>query len=329
MDDNFERIDDNFYGYFLFGENLSSFDMNNTKMTLALFNFFGTLVWGEDSYLYNYNKILPCSSLIKENLSILHNKGYTICIAEYVTPDKILKFKNLMNVFYQGLERKVSIFFFIYTKKDVNIYNGLLKFFTPEKQKFGKKSFYCGFQAGKFNNVPWFRYSDKDLQLANSMNFEFYDPIEVLGSYSKPSYIKNTLYIACGPEYSGYEIEYETFRANQKYINIPFKYKKEDCNDIYTDVYGIHIDDLIMYYNSQKLDHGKNKICVKDKAIVIFGLNETKEKRNMIKEYFLNYDLCIIHWYSRFPYKKSKTFNDYKLNFQNPLLHGEFFERMS
>jgi len=322
MEDDFELIDTNFYGYFLLGDKLSNLDMNNTKLSLALFNFFGTLVWGEDSYLYNYDKILPSSPLIKENLSIIQDRGYTLCVIEYVPLEKISKFKYLMNVFYQSLDTKVSVFFFIYTKKDVNIYSGLLKFFNPEKQRFGKSSFYCGFQAGKFNMVPWFRYCDKDLQLSTTMNFQFYDPIEVLGTYVKPSYAKNILYIVCGPEYSGYEIEYETFRSTQKYENIIFKYKKDE--DTCTDVYSIYLDDI-----DKKNDLIKNKICVKDKAIIVFGLNETKEKRDKIKDYFQNYDLCIVHWYSRFPYKKSKSFNEYKQKFQNPLLQGELFERMS
>ena len=321
MDDDFERIDEYFYGYFLFGENLSSFDMNNTKLTLALFNFFGTLVWGEDSYLYNYNKTIPSSKTIKENLCIIKDRGYTICVVEYVPYEKISKFKHLMNVFYQSLESKVSIFFFVYTKKDVNIQNGLLKFFSPEKNRFGKKSFYCGFQGGNFNNVPWFRYSNKDLGVASKLDFNYYDPIEVLGEYGKQIYVKNTLYIVCGPEYSGYEIEYETFRLNQNIKNIEFKYKNEEDNDN-IEVYGIHNDELLKC-------NLEEKISVKNKAIVVFGINETKEKRNMIKRYFQDYESCIVHWYGKFPYKNTKTFKEYRKNFQNPLLHGELFERIT
>jgi hypothetical protein len=319
MDSEFELVRENFYAYSIYGEDSNMLDENAKNFSLALFSFFGTLVWGESSILYDYNRIVLSSPNSKENLILLKNSGYTICVIDFVPKKKLKNFKNMIEIFYQSLSNKISVHFFVYTEKTVNILKGLQMYFKPQNNKFGKKSFYCGIEIDKYHEFPWFRKSDKDVKLAKDLSFKFYNPNSVLGSHGNKGYFKNTLYIVCGPDYSGWEIELASFKDSVRYENIEFKYKKE--NDI--DVYAIESEDLLA------LNIHETLLSVENKAVVVFGRNPTFEERENLRGYFINYFLTIVHWYARYPYKKSDTFSFYNKFFKNPLLYAEFFERIT
>jgi hypothetical protein len=207
----------------------------------------------------------------------------------------------------------------VYTERNINILEGLSLYFNPENNKFGKKSFYCGIEVDKYHDFPWFRKSDKDVKLGQQLSMKFYNPNVVLGNYENKGYLKNTLYIICGPDYSGWEIELASFKDTIKYENVDFKYKKE--NDV--EIYAIESDNLLSLNIDEVL------IPVYDKAIVVFGRNPTFEEREKLRGYFMEYFLTIVHWYARYPYKKSDTFSSYNKVFKNPILYAEFFERIT
>jgi hypothetical protein len=319
MDSEFELVTENFYALPIFGEDSDTLDENAKKFSLSLFTFFGTLVWGESSILYDYNRIILSSPTSKENLILLKNSGYTICVIEFVPKKKLQNFKKMIEIFYQSLCNKISVHFFVYTEKNVNILEGLNLYFNPENSKFGKNSFYCGIEVDKYDEFPWFRKSNKDVKLAKQLSMKFYNPNSVLGSHENKGYFKSTLYIVCGPDYSGWEIELASFKDTVKYENIEFKYKKE--NDV--EIYAIESEDLL------SLNIHETLLSVENKAIIVFGRNPTFEERENLRGYFINYFLTIVHWYSRYPYKKSDTFPSYTKFFKNPLLYAEFFERIT
>lgn len=319
MDLDFKKVSDNFYVNLIFGENCSEAvaSLCPKNFTLALFSLFGTLVWGESSMLYDYNRIILSSPEIKENLTYLKELGYTICVIEYVPEKKLESFKKIVDIFYQSVDDKIDIYFFAYTGKDTNLYEKLIKFFSPECGKFGKNSFYCGIEIDKYNDFPWFRKSDRDIKISKQLNMKFYNPNDILGCYINKVYIKNTLYIVCGADYSGWEIDLQSFRDTIKYKEIDFKFKKENNMDIYA----IEAEDLI--------NSNQSLIPVNDKAIIVFGGNPSFEDREKLRSKFIDYFVTIVHWYARFPYKKSETFKSYSKNFANPLLYAEYFERIN
>jgi hypothetical protein len=124
----------------ILGEDYSLLDADKKKFTIAMFGFFGTLVWGESGALYDYNSVILSSPFCKENLIILKNKGYTICVIEYIPKKKLNKFLNIINTFYCTVMNKVSIHFFAYTNKEFSkseyLKNGILKYFNPESGSF-------------------------------------------------------------------------------------------------------------------------------------------------------------------------------------------------
>lgn len=320
MQTHFKEIQNGFYCYPKFGDNFKLLDPENDKISLGIFNFFGTLIWGENGTLINYDKIILSSPFCKENLKILQDKGYIICVLEYVPENKIQKFLNTVEIFYMTVQHKVSIHFFIYTKKDYEgIKTGFLNYFKPRNNMFGKQSFYCGDNIGKESSFPWFRYSDSDVILSKTLEMKFYDPIQILGRYNEDIYSTNTLYITCGQKYSGFELDYELFRKEKIFQGILFRVLEQDSREIY----GILAEDLL-----KDLARFPNKKISFDKetTIVVFGCNSTYIEREFIKNKFLNYTFKIIVWYSRPNYKLIEN-ETYTKSFENPLLSGEMFIR--
>jgi len=315
----FEKIQDGFYCYPKFGENLGKLEMDNEKISLAVFNFFGTLVWGENGTLLNYDKIVLGSPFCKENLKILQDKGFVICITEYIPESKLSKFVNTVETFYMTVQNKVSIHFFAYTNREYNIKEGLVKYFKPVNNIFGKKSFYCGDNVGKDESFPWFRYSDSDIKIAKSLDFNFYNPMQILGKYHEDVYVPNTLYIICGQKYSGYEMEYESFRKEKIIQGILFRVLEKDGHEIYGILAEDLLKDLVRFPTKQI-------IFEKNMSIVVFGSNPTYLEREFLRNKFTNYIFKIVIWYSRPNYKSIEN-ETYKKIFENPLIHGEMFLR--
>jgi hypothetical protein len=315
----FEKVQDGFYCYPKFGENLNILDPDNSKITLAVFNFFGTLIWGENGTLINYDKIILSSPFCKENLKLLQDKGFVICITEYVPENKISKFLAVVDIFYMSVQSKVSIHFFAYNKKDYNIKEGLCTYFKPLHNKFGKQSFYCGDNIGKDDSFPWYRYSDSDTKIAKLLEFKLYNPIQILGRYNDDSYLPNTLYITCGQKYSGFEIEYESFRKEKIIQGIIFRVLEKDSREIY----GILAEDLIkdlFRFPSKQIKFDLNT------TIIVFGSNPTYIEREVIRNKFTNYLYTIVLWYSRPNYKIIED-ETYTKIFENPLQYAEMFLR--
>lgn len=320
MNTHFKKIQDGFYCYPKFGDNKESLDPDDGRITLALFNFFGTLVWGENGTLINYEKLSLSSPFCKENLKNIQDKKYIVCVLEYIPENKIDKFLNAVEIFYLSVMNKVTIHFFIYTDKNYTfIKEGLIKYFAPEKGIFGKKSFYCGDNVGKDSSFPWYRYSDSDSELAKKLEFKFYEPIQILGCFHEKEYVPNTLYITCGQKYSGFEMEYESFRKEKIIQGIVFRVLETEKGE----VYGILTEDLfkdLLRFPTKRINFEKNM------TIIVFGQNPTHMEREILRNKFINYSFAITRWYGRPNYKmiEDKTFSKY---FENPLLYGEMFTR--
>jgi hypothetical protein len=167
----FHQIVPDLYCCPILGEDYNPDDANKKKFTLAMFGFFGTLIWGEAGIIYDYNSIILSSPTCKESFISLKDKGYTICVLEYVPKKKMNKFLNLIRIFYLSVCNKVSIHFLVYTNKDLTkseyLKNSIVKYFNPESGLLEKNSFYCGFKLQKFHCHPWFRSNGEDLLLAD------------------------------------------------------------------------------------------------------------------------------------------------------------------
>ena len=125
-------------------------DINiKSKQTIALFNFYGTLAWGDKGELicYNSNSLIYSSPLIDIFLESFTNKGYTVCILEtFKTKHSMEMGKKCISDFFtrNNLNYPVLITYTDNLHKDIyNVGKILYDFFKPD-YKFGKKSFYCG-----------------------------------------------------------------------------------------------------------------------------------------------------------------------------------------
>jgi hypothetical protein len=307
------------YCFPVLGNDHKLIDLNNPNYSLAIFKFFGTLIWGETGFIYTYENIILGSPYIKDNLKIISQKGYIICILEYVPRKKLNKFISTVKTFCQTLQGEVSVQFFAYTNKEISpklIYNSLLKYFNPKLNKFGENSFYCGNRLDKFHISPWFRNKEEDVIISKELNMKLYNPDEILGIYGNVDYKSNTLYITCGQNFSGYEIEYETFRCFKYKDGIKFRCKKEKDFDLLA----INVEDIIDV---------EDFIIEKNESIIVFGSNPSYEERENIRNKFIDYNDDFVLWYAKFPYRKDEFFQDYQKRFQNPLTKGELFFRLS
>ena len=320
MNTHFKKIQDGFYCYPKFGDNEDSLDPEDGKMTLAVFNFFGTLVWGENGKLINYERVILSSPFCKEKLKEIQDKKYIICVLEYIPENKIQKFLGSVELFYLSVMNKVTIHFFIYTDKKYSLLKeGIIKYFEPENGIFGKKSFYCGDNIGKNTSFPWYRYSDSDIQLSKKLNFSFYEPLQILGSYYEKDYLLNTLYITCGQKYSGFEMDYESFRKEKMFQGILFRVLETEKGNIYGILEEDLYRDLIRF--PAKVIHFEKNI-----SIVVFGQNPTHMERENLKSKFSGYSFVLTRWYGRPNYKMIED-KKYEKTFENPLLYGEMFMR--
>jgi len=310
-------ISEHFYGNTIFGNDYPKINPDDKRITLGLFNFFGTLVWGEKGIMYSYERLILSSPFCKEKLIDLSNKGYTICVMDYVPKSFLGKYAEALSIFYQSVQDKITISFFAYTKRNISyIFKGLKTFFTPLYDSFGINSFYCGDDLDSKNPIPWYRGTRKDIILANELNLILYEPHECLGCYEEPIYEKNILFITCGQDFSGMELELESFRMQKERDGILLKYKRE--NNV--DIYAIDKEELFNLY--------PETISIKeDESFIIFGNNPTLFERNLIRAKFIGFHKSFVRWYSRPSYKKISTQNHYKTIFENPLLCGELFVR--
>lgn len=307
----------------------NTFLLTNSKVklpedhkSLAIFNFFGTLAWGIDGSLFNYKNITPSSPYIVEKFNQLHKAGYSICILEFMSKNKVEEFKKLLMAFYEIFKNPFfEIHCFILTNKKYYDYllADLLYYFEPSDSKFSEKSFYCGDEVSIDNHNPFFRHSDKDAQIAKKLNFRFFDPQRVIQNYESNKFICKDfrLIITYGQENSGIEMDYESQKEDNKFDSIPCKLRILDSSK----------QCLIKSEELFKQD-STNKINIpEDMTFIIYGSHPTYEERQKIRSYF-NYRNEIIYWFSRPPYKISQSYEYFLKKHDHPSNFGEKFIRI-
>lgn len=284
---------------------LQTISENKKKITLAMFNFFGTLAYGDDGRLFNYEKVMASSPFLDQKFNELMSKGYTLAIVETMPKNKLESFRKLLENFYKifnGNKLSFDVFVFSSKKHYENFLPDLVEFYNPYNDVFGDKSLYCGDEVCTIYSNPFFRHSDNDFKIAEHLGFHFYDPNEVFSNYEVNKSISNDfrLIITYGSQNSGFEMDYEYEKEEGLYDGIiPCKYK--NVGDIKQIL--IKSENLFEYKSRDS-----EKIYIPPKTtFIIYGSNSTIMERNYIRNYFI-YSSDIVYWYGRPPYKK---YNDY------------------
>lgn len=289
---------------------LPSIPENNTskKITLAMFNFFGTLAYGDDGRLFNYERVMASSPLLDQKFNELSSKGYSLAIVETMPKNKIDSFRKLLESFYtifSGNKLSFDVFVFSNKKHYEQFLPDLIEFYKPYNDIFGEKSFYCGDEVSPAYFNPFFRHSDNDLKISQHLKFYFYDPYEVFSSYEINKAISSDfrLIITYGSKNSGFELDYE-YEKNDGFYDeiIPCKYKYiGDTKQIL-----IKTEDLFRYKSLNS-----EKIYIPPKTtFIIYGSNCSIMERTIIRSYFI-YSSDIVYWYGRPPYKKYNDYDNY------------------
>lgn len=298
------------------------------KITLAMFNFFGTLAYGDDGRLFNYEKVMASSPFLDQKFNELTSKGYTLAIIETMPKNKIDSFRKLLENFYKifsGNKLVFDVFVFNNKKHQENFLSDLLEFYKPYNNVFGEKSFYCGDEVSLTYSNPFFRHSDNDIKIAQNLRFFFYDPYEVIFSYEINKSIASDfrLIITYGSKNSGFEMDYEYEKHEGLYDGlIPCKYK--NIGDIKQIL--VKTEDLFKY----KSPDGEKIYIPPKTTFIIYGSNSTLEERNLIRSYFI-YSSDIIYWYGRPPYKKYDDYDSYvnSVKTNHPSLFNEKIIRIT
>jgi hypothetical protein len=298
------------------------------KITLAMFNFFGTLAWGDDGRLFNYEKVMASSPFLDQKFNELSSKGYTLAIVETMPKNKIDSFRKLLENFYKifsGNKLVFDVFVFSNKKHYEHFFPDLIEFYKPYNNIFGEKSFYCGDEINSNYSNPFFRHSENDIKISQNLGFYFYDPYEVFSSYEINKSISNDfrLIITYGSKNSGFEMDYEYEKCEGLYDEIiPCKYKfVGDIKQIL-----VKTEDLFKY---KSLDSEKIYIPPKT-TFIIYGSNSSVVERNLIRSYFI-YSSDIIYWYGRPPYQKYEFYEEYinSVKTNHPSLFNEKIIRIT
>jgi hypothetical protein len=236
--------------------------------------------------------------------------------------EQIEDFKKLLMAFYEIFKNPIFEIhcFIVSNKKHYDfLLEDLIAYFDPKDSQFSEKSFYCGDEASVKSHNPYFRHSDKDYQIAKKLNFQFFDPHNVLENYENNKLILKDfrLIITYGQEKSGIEMDYECEKEDNKFDNIPCKIKISDS-----------IKQCLIKSENLFKEKCHNKIDIpKDMSFIIYGSHPTFEERQKIRSYF-NYENDIIYWYSRPPYKISESYKFFINNQDHPSNCGEKFVRI-
>jgi hypothetical protein len=301
---------------------------HNEKITLAIFNFFGTLVWSVKGELYTLNpdNLIYSASTIETIISTYIENGYTICILEVVKNINLIEpFKKCVQNFIikNGIKANIIITSEKNFDKDENVISKILYDFFNPVYRFGKKSFYCGDEIDFYDSNPWYRLSDLDTRICNNINFKFKNPTDVFGEFSNPAffYILNDLIITCGQEYSGYDIFYESIETDVIHLGMECKV------DFFLGrrVYYILSEIFVENYKNEKL------VILEDEHYVIVGSNPSLKERQDIVSKFERKDKnpisFSIGWFSRYPYQWSSSYSDFISAFESPFHTGERWSR--
>jgi hypothetical protein len=293
---------------------VNSLPLEPKKITLAMFNFFGTLAYGDDGRLFNYERVMASSPLLDQKFNELSSKGYTLAIVETMPKNKLESFRKLLENFYSifnGNKLSFDVFVFNNKKNYQHFLPDLIDFYKPYNDVFGEKSFYCGDEISLTHPNPFFRHSDNDIKIAEYLKFYFYDPYDVFSSYEINKSIVNDfrLIITYGCKNSGFEMDYEYEKNEGIYDEvIPCKYKY--IGDIKQVL--IKTENLFKYKSLLG-----EKIYIPPKTtFIIYGTNSTIMERNLIRSYFI-YSTEIVYWYGRPPYNKYEEYESHIFSFRN------------
>ena len=300
-----------------------------SKITVALFNFYGTLAWGYNGEMlcYDSNKLIFSSPVVDLMLNTYSGYGYQICILEVVKNESLIEpvkkcieeFLNLHNLKYN-----VIVISYNHFNRNSFILNKILYDFYNPSHKFGKKSFYCGDQIDEYDADPWFRLSNLDTRISNSLGFPLKKSSEIVGSFIDPNYyyILNDLIITCGQEYSGYDMFYESIELDVIHLGMECKMEFFQNRRIYYILSEVFLDK----YKSDKLT------ITEDEHYVIVGSHPTLRERSEIISKFEKKDGVLttsIAWFSKYPYQWSESYRSFINRFDCPLNTGERWLRIN
>jgi len=304
--------------------------LHNEKITLGIFNFFGTIAWSSKGELHSFSSenLVYSSPVVDLIISTYQKSGYTICILELVKNKNLIEpTKKCIQGFLTRNNLKANVIL-INCKKFYNnkliISKILYDFFNPT-YKFGVKSFYCGDEIDFYDPDPWYRLSDLDTQISKSINFQLKNPNEILGSFINPSYyyILNDLVITCGQEYSGYDMFYESIEIDVIHLGMECKL------DFFLNrrVYYIYSHIFLEKYKDSKL------LILPEEHYVIIGSHPTLQERQEIASKFEKNGtipfLYSVGWFSKYPYQWSSSYRDFISKFDSPLNTGEKWVRLN
>jgi hypothetical protein len=316
-----------FENYCIYFNSLKLENIKSRKQTLALINFFGTLVWGENGEIncMNHTKLVLCSPFIELIFDDLNDKGYTLCILEVCNyPNTLNKIKRCIKGFLDVNKLKLPAI--IINKNEVkNINKIVYNIFQPD-EKFGGKSFYVGNEIDLYDANPWNRISDIDSVIAKSLEFNLMSSDNLFGGFLNymAYFMMNSLIITCGHEYSGYDILYESIEEEILHLGMECKVKSFLDKKIY------FIWDYILN------DYFKNndKIIIKENEhYVALGCYPSFKDRKYIVSKFETDNMTeytsVIALYTKFPYEKYDGYKNYIKLYESPTKTGEKWFRLN
>jgi hypothetical protein len=303
--------------------------INEEKITLSVFNFYGTLVWGYNGEMlcYDSSKLIYSSPVADLVLNTYTSYGYEVCIFEITKNRSLIEpVKKCIQKFLDTHNLKYNVIITSYENfnKGSFILNKILYDFYSPVYKFGKKSFYCGDQIDEYDADPWFRLSNLDERVTKSMGLALKKSNEILGDFINPSYfyILNDVIITCGQEYSGYDMLYESIELDVIHLGMECKLDFFLNRRIYYILSEVFLDK----YKDEKLIIGE------DEHYVIVGSHPTfNERQNIIskcekKDGTLTSSTA---WFSKYPYQWSASYKTFLNSFDYPLNTGERWLRIN
>lgn len=346
--------------YAIFSQNKFE-ELYYKKHTLALINFYGTLVWGKNGELkcIDSDNLILSSPFVDLILQELKLKGYTVCILEiYKNKYMLENMKKCVKNFLIKNEIDVPIILLSHTViKDIN--KILYEIFKPT-HKFGLKSIYCGDEIDLFDANPWYRINNTDSIISKNLKFKLLNPESLFSVFlSYMAYFTITsLNITCGQEYSGYDMLYESIENDIIHLGMECKVKKFMGKNIYfiqdfiVNQYFLFNDKITIQDNEHYVIIGshpsfkeRNDLVYKfkqskqtqfvgseAKQTVFVGSEASKQSSGLSDLEELNSSESMfvgIAWFSKYPYEWSSSYKNYIRDFESPENTGEKWFRLN
>lgn len=315
------------YNYHYFdNDNQSVVNFNEEKEStnLAVFNFYGTLVWSErgERVSFNPEELVLSSPFVDIIFDSLKFKGYKLCIIEICrNKSSIEKTKRCISDYL--IKNKIFIPAIVCSSTEY-IENILCHHFDTDH--FGHKSLYCGDHLDLYHFNPWYRISNMHTEIAKELNFRIYSPEEVFGSFISTFYYftVNKVVVSCGQKYSGFDLVYASLDNETTFKGMTCKYRLFSNKKIY----------FIMDYNFESFLESNETITVEDESnYVILGSHPLHKDRTAVFDKFRYKDgqrvENVVAWYSRPPYEWTETYKNYVKSFEPPNKTGEKWFRIN